>query len=333
MSEPQLPPQMVLYRLAISHYVSRALALTAKLGIADLLAGGPLDATDLAAATQTQPDALRRVLRLLVSAGVFTENPDGTLALTPLGDGLRADGPQSARDMVLLFAGVGIQDSWKELEYCVRTGEPAFRKRGLADPFAALAENPEDAAAFDGAMAAGTRMAATAVAGTYDFSSAHTVVDIGGGNGTLLIGILAAHPHLTGIVFDLPPVAERAAKEIEAAGLANRCRAVGGDFLDAVPDGGDIYMMKHVIHDWDDEQAAAILRSCRRAAAPNAKLLIIEGVYPERIDQSLESRGAAANDVNMLVSTGGRQRSEAEFRSLYARAGFSLQRIIPTPGM
>ena len=328
-----LPPQTVLYRMAVGHYVSRALALVAKLGVADLLAAGPLDVDGLAAATNTNAEALRRVLRLLVSVGVFDENGDGNFELTPLGDCLRADAPMSARPMVLLFAGVRIQDSWKELEYCVRTGEPAFRKRGVTDPFAEIALDPEDAATFDAAMASGTRLTALAVAATYDFSPAVKVVDVGGGNGALLVGILGAHPHLEGIVFDKPQVAARASNEIAAAGLADRCRALGGDFFDDVPSGGDAYLLKHVIHDWADERAIAILRNCHRKMKPGAKLLVIEGVYPDRIDESLESRGAAANDVNMLVGTGGRQRSEAEFRSLYDAAGFTLSRIIPTPAM
>jgi hypothetical protein len=325
----QLPPQAVLYRMAIGHYVSRALALVAKLGIADLLSAGPQDVDGLAAATETHAGALRRVLRLLVSVGVFSEDEDGKFALTPLGDCMRADAPQSARPMVLLFAGVRIQDSWKDLEYCVRTGQPAYRKRGAADAFAEIAQSPEDAANFDAAMASGTRMTAIAVAASYDFSSVRTIVDVGGGNGALLVGILSAHPDLQGIVFDQPQVAERASKELAAAGLADRCRAVGGDFFEEVPSGGDAYLLKHVIHDWDDERAITILRNCHRAMRPDAKLVIIEGVYPERIDQSIESRGAAANDVNMLVSTGGRQRSEAQFRSLYERAGLELRRIIP----
>jgi hypothetical protein len=155
-------------------------------------------------------------------------------------------------------------------------------------------------------------------------------VDVGGGNGALLLGILRAHPTLTGTLFDLPQVAERALTQAGEPGLADRLEVVGGDFFVAVPGGADAYLLKHVIHDWDDERAVAILKSCRRGMSAGAKLLIVEGVYPPRVDQSEESRGAAANDVNMLVCTGGRQRSEAEFRSLYAAAGFALSRIIPT---
>jgi len=232
--------------------------------------------------------------------------------------------------MVMLFAGERIQDAWKELEYCVRTGDPVFRKRGLDDPFSDPARTPEEAANFDAAMADFTTVAAIAVAATYDFASIHTIVDVGGGNGALLIGILTAHPHLNGTVFDQPPAAERATSRIAERGLTERCTAVGGDFFKEVPAGADAYILKHVIHDWNDERAVAILRNCHRAMAKKGKLLIVEGVYPPRIDRSLESRAAAANDVNMLVNTGGRQRSEAEFRSLYAAAGFTLTKIVPT---
>ncbi len=326
---PALPPQVLLYHMATGHYLSRALNLAATLGIADRLKDGPRPVGELAQATATHTPSLHRVLRLLASAGVLVERADGTFGLTPIGECLRTDTPGSAHAMVKLFAGPRIQDNWKDLEYCVRTGEPAFRQRGLADPFSD--RDPEDAANFDAAMANFTRLIAVAVAGAYDFTPFGTVVDVGGGNGALLIGLLQATPTLRGIVFDLPAAAERATKQITASALTERCRAVGGDFFKAVPEGGDAYLLKHVIHDWNDEQAVAILRSCHRVMPATGKLLIVEGVYSPRIDQSLESRGAAANDVNMLVNTGGRQRSEAEFRSLYDAAGFTLTRIVPTP--
>jgi hypothetical protein len=325
-----LPPGVVLYQMAVGHYVSRALHLAAKLGIADLLAGGARDANDLASATATHAASLRRVLRLLASVGVFEERADGRFALTPLGGALRSDVPFSSRASVLLFAGVGIQDSWKELEYCVRTGQPAFRKHSPdGDAFSHM--DPEQSKVFDEAMATFAPATAAAIVAAYDFSTLGTVVDVGGGNGALLIGILSAHPHLRGIVFDRAEPAERARKKVHEAGLASRCEVVAGDFFAAVPSGGDAYLLKHVIHDWADEQATAILTSCRAAMAPGARLLVAEGVYPPRIDRSLEGRGAAANDVNMLVVTGGRQRSEEEFRALYASAGFELTRIVETP--
>ncbi len=328
---PAMPPQMLLYQMAIGHYLSRALHVIAKLGVADLLSAGARGVEELAKATETHPPSLRRVMRLLASVGVFEEKENGGFALTALGECLRADVPGSSRAMVLLFAGIGIQDSWKDLEWCVRTGEPAYRKRGAADAFAEMAKDPAQAANFDAAMADFTKMTAVAVAAAYDFTPLGTIVDVGGGNGALLLGILKAYAHLQGVVADRPDVVERAKKEIAASGLGARCRAVAIDFFREVPGGADAYVLKHVIHDWDDERARTILANCRRVVPPNGRLLLVEGVYPPRIDGSPESRGAAANDVNMLVSTGGRQRSEAEFRSLYSAAGFRLTRIVPTP--
>ncbi len=328
---PSLPPGFQLYQMAIGHYVSRALFVAAKLGIADLLAAGPLDASALAQRTETDASALARMLRLLASVGVFDAHDDGRFANTALGDALREEVPGSSRASVMLFSGVGIQDSWKELEYCVRTGQPAFRKATPdADPFTQMAADPEAAALFDKAMATFAPQTAAAVAAAYDFSRFETITDVGGGNGSLLLGILKANPGLRGIVFDQPHVAERAKARIREAGMSDRCDAVGGSFFESVAPGADAYLLKHVIHDWDDERAAAILRTCRAAMPAHGVLLIVEGVYPARIERSLESRGAAANDLNMLVCTGGRQRSEAEFRELYRASGFRLARTVPT---
>jgi hypothetical protein len=329
---PPLPPPIALYQLGTGHYVSRALDLAARLGIADLLRDGPRDAAALAAACDAKPAPLRRVLRLLVSVGVFDEDASGRFGLNPLGDLLRSDAGGSMRSAVQLFAGPGIQDSWKELEFCVRTGEPAFRKASPdADAFTAMNESPEQAALFDEAMATFTRRTAAAVAAVCDFSRFGTITDVGGGNGALLIGILKAHPEPRGIVFERPSAAGRARREIEREGMASRCEAVEGDFFAAVPPGADAYLLKHVIHDWNDGRARHILENCRAAMGVSGTLLLVEGVYPERIDRSLVSRGAAANDVNMLVCTGGRQRSEDEFRELFRAAGFRLTRILPTP--
>lgn len=335
-NEPQqapssMPPPFLLYQLAIGHYVSHALYVAAKLGLADLLADGPRHYSELGEATATHAGSLKRVLRLLTSVGVFEERENGQFALTVAGEFLRAGVPGSMRAVVMLFAGTGIQDSWRELEYCVRTGEPAFRRTSPdGDAFSTMSRNPEQVAVFDEAMAATAPMTAAAVAAAYDFSHFGTVVDVGGGNGAILTGILSATPGPSGIVFDQPATAAKAREKINATGLGARCQSVGGDFFTAVPEGADAYLLKHVIHDWDDEKAVAILKNCRRAMGRASKLLILEGVYPPRIDRSLESRGASANDVNMLVCTGGRQRSEAEFRDLYEAAGFTLTKIVPT---
>jgi hypothetical protein len=330
-TQTPLPPQAALYQLGIGHYITNALHLAVKLGVADLLKDGPRHADELARATQTHAPSLRRVLRLLSSVDVFEERENGAFALTSMGECLRAGVPGSARAMVMLFTGERVQDAWRDLEYCVRTGNPVYRKRGLDDPFKDPARTPEDDANFDAAMADYTALVSMAVAAVYDFAPLHTLVDVGGGNGALLIGLLRAHRHLRGIVFDQPHAAERAQKAIAEHGLSERCDAVGGDFFKEVPRGGDAYVLKHVIHDWDDQRALGILVNCRRAMPDAGKLLTVEGVYPPRIEPSLEGRRAAANDVNMLVNTGGRQRSEAEFHALYDAAGFALTRIVPTP--
>jgi hypothetical protein len=327
-----LPPGLQLYYLGIGHYVSRAMHLAAKLEVADQMRDGPKSASDLAEVTGTDASALRRVLRLLASVGIFEETADGRFGLTPLGDLLRCDAPGSMLASVKVFTGIEIQDSWRELEFCVRTGSPALHKHSPGeDPFAQMAKDPAAAANFDKAMATFAPQTAAAVAAAYDFSQFARVTDVGGGNGALLIGILRANPTLRGLVFDQPHVAERARAQVAESGLADRCEVAGGSFFEKVPSGSDAILLKHVIHDWNDERATAILRTVRAALPARGKLLIVEGVYPARIDQSLECRGAAANDVNMLVSTGGRQRSEAEFRELLRASGFRLTRVVPTP--
>lgn len=329
--DTQPSPSLVLFQLASAHYVSQALYVAAELGIADLLADGPQTYEALAARTATHAPSLRRVLRLLVTAGVFTESEDQRCELTPIGACLRG-GPGSFRAVVRLFGGPMVWRSWGGLLDTVRTGEPAFGRVFETDSFRYLADHPDEAAVFDEAMGTFTDLISGAVAAAYPFSSMRSLIDVGGGEGALLTTILRGCPGLRGVVFDLPRLEQTARRHI-AADVVDRCQFVGGDFFEAVPAGFDAYLLKHVIHDWDDTHAARILATCRHAMAPEAKLLVVEGVYPPKVDGSPASRGAAANDVNMLVCTGGRQRSEAEFRALYAAAGFRLTRIIPTMAM
>jgi SAM-dependent methyltransferase len=320
---------MALYQLATAHYGSQAVYVAAKLGIADRLADGPRSADALAQATETHAPSLRRVLRLLCACGVLVEEEDGRFSLTPIGAALKS-GPGSFRAAAQLFAGPMVWQSWADLLTSVRTGEPAFHRVFGTDSFGYLENHPEEAAVFDEAMAAFTASISAAVAVAYDFSAMQSVIDVGGGEGALLVGILRTNPKLRGTVFDMPRVGDRARAKIAEAGLADRYAFAGGDFFESVPSGHDAYLLKHVIHDWDDARSIRILRACRRAMAPAAKLLIVEGIYPPRI-AGPQHRGSAANDVNMLVATGGRQRSEAEFRELYAASGFDLTRIVPTP--
>ncbi|TWT01658.1 methyltransferase [Reyranella sp. CPCC 100927] len=330
MTPQELPPPIILFRMVTGYYVSRAVHLAAELGIADLLGQGPLHYEALASRTATHPSSLNRVLRLLAGAGVLSEEDGGRFALTPVGACLRRDVPGSMHAAALLFGG-NTQQAWGELLHSVRTGEPAYRRVFGADAFTHLEQHPNDARTFDLAMAGFTRMIAGAVAASYDFSPFATVMDVGGGNGMLLEGVLTAHPTLRGIVFDLPHVVEHARARLVETSLADRCTAAAGDFFADVPAGADAYMLKHVIHDWNDKRATAILKNCHRAMTPDGKLLLVEGVYPPRIDGSDTAFSAAANDVNMLVCTGGRQRSEQAFRDLYNAAGFRLTRIVPTP--
>lgn len=213
-------------------------------------------------------------MRLLASVGVFREEADGNFALTPVGECLRTGVPGSSRAMVMLFAGPRLQDSWKDLEYCVRTGQPAFRLRGLTNTFEDPQRTPEEEAIFDAAMADLTRLIAVAVTSVYNFTPFRFLIDVSGGNGALMIGVLKAHPSLRGMVLDQPAAIDRAKKQIEDNGLAERCQAVAQDFFQEVPQGGDAYTLKHVIHDWDDENAVRILKNCRRAISEHGKLLI-----------------------------------------------------------
>lgn len=326
------PLGTVLSQMAIGHYVSQALYLVAKLGLADLLKDGPRNSLELAAATQTHAPSLIRALRLLASVGVFEERGDGRFALTPLGEPLRADVPGSLRAWVLLVAGVGVQDCWRELEYCVRTGQPAFRRVApdAPDVYALANADPAATALFDRAVATFAPPMAAAVADAFDFSRFREVMDVGGGTGGLLIGILKAHSAPKGIIIDQPHTAGRAREQIAAAGLTHRCRVVEGSFFDDLPRNADACILKDVLVDWSDERAIAILRNCRAAIPPHGQVLIIEHIYPTPIDRSAASRTATANDVLMMVCTGGRQRSETEFRNLLAAAGFRLTRVIPT---
>jgi hypothetical protein len=325
--DKQQIPAPRLFQLAAAHYVSHALALIAKLDIGDQLADGPRSSEELARATQTDAPALRRVLRLLVSVGVFEEDAQGRFQHSALSELLRSDVPGSMKAMVTVFAGEGMQKAWQELEYCVRTGQPSFKKHDPnADAFTMMTNDPKYAATFDKAMATFAPQIAGAIAAAYDFSRFGSLVDVGGGNGTLLKGILQANPKLRGVLFDQPQVIDRAS----ALDPSPRLELAGGSFFEQVPSGHDAYLLKHVIHDWNDADAIRILKVCRKAMAAQATLLIAEGVYPARIALSPEAQGAASNDVNMLVNTGGRQRSEAEFRAILSGASFELTRIVPT---
>ena len=323
---PSTPGEQLI-RLFRGFWVSQAIYVAAELGLADLLADGPRTADDLAAAAGAHAPSLYRILRLLASEGVFAEAEDGRFELTPMATALRRDaGPPR---LSVLFLGQGA--SWRaagSLLHTARTGETAFARVHGAEFFEYYRQHPDERALFDQLMAANTTPAARAVAAAYDFSQIGTVVDVGGGRGALAVELLRAHPHLRGVVFDQPAVAAGAREAIAAAGLTGRCQAVGGDFFAAVPEGGDAYLLKFILHDWDDERAVAILRACRRAVPEDGRLLVVELLLPRGNAPSF----AKTQDVNMLINLGGRERTEAEYGALYAAAGFDLTRVIPVQG-
>jgi hypothetical protein len=321
-------PSDDLRRLLYGYRITQALYAAAELCVADLLADGPRSAEDLATASGAHAPSLYRVLRFLASEGVFTQTADGSFALTPMAETLRRDAPGSLRPTILLQAGKTLWQAWGHLAHAVRTGEPAFDHAHGVELYEYYRRHPDEWAAFDHAMTAGSASLTRAVAALYNFSPCKTVVDVGGGRGALVLGLLEAYPHLRAIVFDQPAVAAEAQQTIEAAGFADRCEAIGGDFFEAVPEGGDTYLAKYILHNWDDERCVAILSACRRAVPAGGRLLVIEQVIPLGGARS----SAKSGDVNMLVNLTGRERTRAEYRALYAAAGFALTRTIPVRG-
>ncbi len=322
------PPPVALLQMIMAPMISRAIYVAAKLGIADRMKDQPQTAAQLAEATGMHAPSLYRVLRALASVGVFAEDDQGCFGLTPLAASLQTEAPGSLRSLALYFFGAKFHwDAWGEILHSVQTGETAVKHLHGVEPFAYFERHPEDAAVFNDAMTSISESMKAAIGAAYDFSSLGTLVDVGGGHGSLLAAILQANPRLQGILFDQPSVLEGAARPIEALGVAERCQLVAGDFFASVPSGGDAYILKHILHDWDDERAAAILRNIHRAMAPDGKLLVVDFVIPPGNAPSL----GKLIDLEMLLLPGGRERTESEFRTLFRTAGFELTRVLPTP--
>jgi hypothetical protein len=318
-------PSILVRDMLTAYWKSQAVHVAAALGLADLLKDGPRSADDLARATGTHAPALYRLLRALASDGVFVEGPDGRFSQTALSECLRGDVPGSLRAVALMMGDEHYR-AWGELLHSVRTGGTGFERLYGRGVFDYLADNPRAAANFDEAMTGVHGAETSAMLDGYDFSPFGTVVDVGGGNGSVLTAVLRKHPSLRGVLFDLPHVVERAKANLKAAGIEGRCQAVGGSFFESVPAGGDAYLMRHIIHDWDDEKSLTILRNCRKVMGPGAKLLLVESVVPPGNEPGF----VKWLDLNMLVLPGGQERAEAEYRDLYAKAGFRLGRVVPT---
>ena len=315
-----------LVELVQAFRVSQALHVAATLGVADLLAAGPRTAADLAGATGAHAGALYRLLRAVASVGVLAEDAAGAFALTELGQFLRADHPQSVHGWAVYAGHPTMWGTWQHLRHSVATGEPAFRHLHGVDAWAYREQHPDAGAVFDAAMTSGTLQRRDAVVAGYDFSGARTVVDVAGGHGALLAAVLAANPQARGVLFDQPHVVAGAAPLLREAGVADRCEVVGGSFFEAVPEGGDVYLLKIILHDWDDAQATAILRTCRRAMPETARVVVVERV----LAPGNAPDPAKLVDLTMLVMVGGRERTAAEFATLYQAAGFRLTRVLPT---
>jgi hypothetical protein len=330
--QPPIPLPFQMSRLATSYWVPQAIHAAAALGVADALASGPRRSPEVARTVGADPPALDRLLRALVVLELCTATDDGAFALTPLGECLRSDARDSVRSWVLLIGGERCWSSWGRLAECVRTGRsvPALEGR---DSWVDEKEDAASSAVFNQSMVQLTRHLAGAVAVSYDFGNFRTIVDVGGGYGALLPPILKANPRLRGIVSDLPRCAEGARALAAKTGVADRCTFAAGDFFKDPLPAADCYIIKSVIHDWDDEKSVAILRNIAAAMGPESVLLIVEPLVPERPGTSPIESMLAFSDLNMLVVTGGRERTEADFRALGERAGLRHTRTIPTPAM
>jgi hypothetical protein len=320
------PPQLAMLQLISGFWVSRAVFVIAKLGIPDLLHTGPKTADELASATETHAASLFRVLRALVSVGVLHSDNENRFSNTPVSETLTTDAPGSLRWFTISELGQEHYPAWGNLMHSVRTGEIAFDNFYGADVWAYFKDNPEDAAVFNNSMSGMTAVVNETLRSLYDFSKFKTVVDIGGGHGGLITEILQSSRNAKGILFDAPEVISGARDRLESAGISDRCEAIAGDFFKAVPAGGDAYVLKWIIHDWNDEQATTILKNCRAQMGPDARLIIVDCVVPE----TAEPHFSKFIDLNMLVMTGGKERTAKEFEQLLTASGFQVLQVIPT---
>lgn len=310
-----------LRRKMMGFIVAQAIHAVTEAGVIDALTGGARPVADLAAATGTHPDALRRFLRALAGEGIFVEEPAGTFALTPQGELLRSDTPGSLRHFSTLMVGEAYQ-VWELAGDSLRDGEPAFARRFGKPLFDWLADHPDKAAEFDAAQAGLVELRLLPLLDR-DWTGVSTVVDVGGGNGGLLGRLLARHPHLTGTLLDQPHAVDQARVNLAEAGVADRCTFVPGDFFVDVPAGGDAYVLAQILHDWDDDRAGEILARCRAAMPAGARLLVLE----QAIAEDGRPHPAKLLDLHMLVLLGGRERTEDEWRALLGRAGFTVTAI------
>ncbi|MGB2922300.1 MAG: methyltransferase [Mycobacterium sp.] len=323
-----VPAKLAMMEMALGAWLTQALYVAVHLGIPDELRDGPLRAEEVARRVGSDPGATYRLMRLLASYSILKLRRDGRFSLTRLGRTLRRDDPTSVAAMVTMVGSPPHWEHWGSALHSVRTGGTAVEAiRGMSG-FEYLDHNPEFAKLFNDAMSGVSTVAIETAVPAYDFSGRRLIVDVGGGHGALLAAVLEQAPQAHGVLFDLPSVVADAGPLLDKAGVSSRCSIEGGSFFDAVPAGGDAYLLKAVIHDWDDEQSVAILRSVRTAIAPGGKVLLFELVLPEGAPAHL----GVLIDLEMLVTAGGMERTEAQYSKLLSQAGFRLTRVVFTPG-
>jgi len=322
------PLPAVMLDLIIGYWVSQLVHAAARLGLADLMKGGPKSPADLSRAVGADPQTLYRMLRALAGVGVFAERKDGRFALTPLGATLRSDRPDSMRAFAIMMVDDHWVEAWTDVLESIKTGQIAFDRVHGLKLFDYFGKHPEKAREFGEAMTSISGTENPVVTAAYDFSKVGTLVDVGGSHGHLLAAILKANRKLKGVLFDLPQVLDQARKApfVNDRAIAGRLELTPGDFFQSVPAGADAYIMKYIIHDWDDDLCVKILENCRRAMAPNGRVLVVDIVIPPGNDP----HWGKLLDINMLVGPGGRERTRSEFAQLFKRAGLKLKRIIPT---
>jgi len=314
-------PQAIMFELIIGKWVSQAIAAAAELGVADLLAHDVRHIDELAAATKTDAESLYRLLRGLSSVDVFAEDEGRRFRNTPLSDTLRRGHPGSIRGFARLQGMEMAWRAWGELAYSVRTGRPAFDRVAGSPTFEYIGSRPDQAEIVNEAMTSLSELSSAAIVEAYDFSNARVVVDVGGGEGLLLASILHAQPHLKGILYELPHAVDGAARLLAEQGLRDRVQVIAGNALESVVPGGDVYLMKHILHDWDDERALRFLRNCAAVLPSGGRLLVVEAVLTPPGAPNF----AKLLDLEMLImSAGGRERTIEDYRRLFAAVGLEL---------
>jgi len=326
-NDTSLPPSVKILEITYSNFVvARALYAFAKLGIADLLRDKALSSEELAAPAGVASGALYRLLRTLSTTEVVSESQDHKFTLGPLGEALRSDVPGSMRAWAIFSGEPFYLQAWEQIVHSIQTGQPAWEHVHKIPIFEFIGQHPEAAQIFDQAMTSLSAGEAPAIVEAYDFTGIRKLADIGGGQGLMLRTILRSHPNMAGILFDRPDALKGTQELLAQEGLADRCEVVPGDFFQSVPEGMDVYMLKYVIHDWDDELSVTILRNCRRAMTKDARLLLVETVVPP----PGEAHFAKLQDLEMLVVAGSKERTADEYSRLLELAGFSLLRVVPT---